>query len=277
MKPAALLKIFILFLMIIPVGVWGQDYSVTVDSGFVFIDGEYIEPPYHVQIKSDEIFINDKIVFENGFDEIDITKYDEYPEINLEIFSNNYDLENYIYKENIQYERWLRLFFLKKYSYFEAIDHIINFYKRLEFVDDVRYDEEAGILFIEYKNGVKRKYSIGFDKNFLITQLKYTRKLIAENNQKYIIQELNSGRVKSYSKRGELTTSVKSLLEIVSKLENKNIPKEYKKTKLLESFISPDQDIPTYFYNYESLLKRLKIEKVETEKLTIPRQLDNKK
>lgn len=54
-----LLQILSLIILLIPYALLGQEYSVIVNTGFVFIDGKYVDIPYKLYQKESSIFINE--------------------------------------------------------------------------------------------------------------------------------------------------------------------------------------------------------------------------
>ncbi|MDD3685269.1 MAG: PKD domain-containing protein, partial [Bacteroidales bacterium] len=131
-----------------------------INSGYVFIDGKYIEPPYRFKVKNGNLFVNNKqACTEKSYNTIELKKKDIYragypPCISEEsdwTERNNCKIGN----TNVTYNEMMKQYYLKNYKVEGAYDSLINYYRNYPNVISFEEFEElnGGVYKIICYNG----------------------------------------------------------------------------------------------------------------------------
>jgi len=203
-----------------------------INSGFVFIDGKYIEPPYKIMSKNGSLFINGILVSkktdwkrikkekkELKNSRSTLTKPPVPP--NLAINSSLNDINKLKYlQSDITYTGAAYNYFYKTCSFDDAIDSIANYYRSLPNIKEFyRTKENSSVWYMEAYNGENRKFLLGST----ISKNKYKR-----------INKLNNMSVDSLKK--QMTFAMNSNME--------DIKYELINNKII--FFFPEKDIKSY-------------------------------
>ncbi len=108
-----------------------------INSGFVFINGEYIEPPYLIKSSEDQLFINE-IVFYGDFQGVNL--HNKQVDISPEITKNSPSSiisNSLVPNASISYAKSACNYYIYKYDSKSANDSIIEYYKRLPNVKSI--------------------------------------------------------------------------------------------------------------------------------------------
>lgn len=133
-----------------------------INSGFVFIDGKYIEPPYHVKRKGYAVYINGIQVTKEFKQEKNPFNYNHYLGI-PPCLNKNSSLNDLIKckepYEKIPYLTAMSQYYYKNYKYSIAIDSIVNYLKK--FPNIKRIEKNGEFYTIESYIGETQTISIG--------------------------------------------------------------------------------------------------------------------
>jgi len=134
-----------------------------IDSGFVFIDGRYVEAPYTVSRRGRQIFINDVLIYQ----------WPEWPLMDRHVREDpgpppkEYEKLT-SFAEIIEDKEWLNSHLYQKrrylYEHFpekEANEKMMEYYRQCPFVASARYVPEWGHVEIITKSGKKENINLG--------------------------------------------------------------------------------------------------------------------
>lgn len=111
-----------------------------INSGAVFIDGKYVEPPYRVSISDgNQVFINGISICttQNSENHEQISQKPVIPNC-LSKFSSIEDITDcYLPGQNLTYVKAASLYFIQNYDYEIANDSIIEYYKHLPNIESI--------------------------------------------------------------------------------------------------------------------------------------------
>jgi len=174
-----------------------------INTGYVFIDGKYVEPPYNVTRIGLKVLLNGKVIFfsskpKNPF------KLNSKPKMPLESLNKGSKLDEISKimndEYNMSYIRLIRLYYLQKYSFEDACDSIKSFYAKLPNVKAVVPHENNNSIFEIYAyNGEMMIFSLeGYGKSYNKTYgvgskdiyNKKNLKMLAETFVSYISEKL---------------------------------------------------------------------------------------
>ena len=181
-----------------------------INSGFVFIDGKYIEPPYRIMSKNGSLFINGILVsMKTDWKKINKEKKEfkknkntlTKPPIppNLTTNSSLNDINKLKYSQSdITYTGAVYDYFYKTCSFDDAIDSIANYYRSLPNIKEFyRTEDNSSVWYMESYNGENRKFLLGST----ISKNKYQR-----------IKKRNNTSIDSLKK--QMTFAMNSSMEV---------------------------------------------------------------
>lgn len=135
-----------------------------INSGFVFIDGEYIETPYTIKRQGLTVTINGKQILKMQKPKSPY-KLKKCPQMPLNLLNKNDGLDKIFKIKHPDYDKGfiyiIEKYFLEKYNYEVACDSIKNIYKSLPNVKSVvNYHNNNDHFQIVSYNGESRIYSL---------------------------------------------------------------------------------------------------------------------
>jgi hypothetical protein len=135
-----------------------------INSGFVFIDGKYIEPPYTIKRQGMTVTVNGTQILKMQKPE-SLYSFKKRPQMPIETLNKNSSLDEINKIMHPDYARsYIQIFqyyFFEKYNYNTACDSIRNLYRSLPNVKSVEnYKDRNDIFEITAFNGDARKYSL---------------------------------------------------------------------------------------------------------------------
>lgn len=138
--------------------------SKPIQSGFVFIDGEYIELPYTIKRQGLTVTINGTQILKMQKPE-SLYSFKKRPQMPIETLNKNSSLDEINKIMHPDYARsYIQIFqyyFFEKYNYNTACDSIRNLYRSLPNIKSIEnYKDRNDIFEITAFNGDARKYSL---------------------------------------------------------------------------------------------------------------------
>ncbi|MBN2778551.1 MAG: hypothetical protein JXR36_12960 [Bacteroidales bacterium] len=143
-----------------------------INTGYVFIDGKYVEPPYKVRIKDGNLYINkiqactQKVYFDN-LKPKNVFRVGYPPCISKD---SDWEARNNckINGTDISYDQMMKKYYLQEFSAEIAYDSIINYYRHYPNVESFEEFEELneGVYKIICHNGNEVLYQFSRD-NFM--------------------------------------------------------------------------------------------------------------
>ncbi|MHC4873239.1 MAG: hypothetical protein ACYTFY_15455 [Planctomycetota bacterium] len=160
------------------------------DSGFIFIEGKYIESPYKFEIKKGDFFVNGiflKKLCTWPFPEANYIR----PEIPAGVIkkSKSFDDLKIAGTDDYWHGRMLRWIAITSKNYEISKRRCKVFYKSLPFVDDVKY--KKGTIEIRLKDGTAKVYGdismsgrVAKDAGYYLREMEYEKNNIVKNLSK---------------------------------------------------------------------------------------------
>ncbi|MDY0143758.1 MAG: hypothetical protein RBR97_17875, partial [Bacteroidales bacterium] len=143
-----------------------------INTGYVFIDGKYVESPYRLRIKDGNLFINKtqactQKIYSDNLKQKDVFRVGYPPCVSRD--SDWEERKNCkINGTDISYDYMMKKYFLKQYNIEIAYDSIINYYRHYPNVESFEEFEElnGGVYKIICHNGNELLYQFSRD-NFI--------------------------------------------------------------------------------------------------------------
>jgi hypothetical protein len=190
--------------ILIAIATFGQNEKL-INSGGVFIDGNYIESPYEITVNDEnQVFINNISICTNHSleNKIQIKKRPNVPDC-LSKFSSLEELNNcYLPEQKLTYVKAASLYFIENYDYEAANDSIVEYYRHLPNVES-----------IVHKNGPF--YTVKFYNGRVCTMY-----FSAERLRQLYPKNIKTGHIKNIDKASLIENFV---FQIKSFLENNKI------------------------------------------------------
>ncbi|MFO7789834.1 MAG: PKD domain-containing protein [Bacteroidales bacterium] len=253
-----------------------------INSGFVFIDGKYIEPPYTIKRQGLTVKVNGKQILKMSKPKSPYN-FKKRPKMPIEAINKNSGLDEIYKPEHPVYDKRfiyiIESYFLEKYRYEIACDSIKNFYMALPNVKSIEnYKNCKDIFEITAFNGDTRKYSLSihgkrYNQNYGPESKKhYSRKKLksnAEGEIQAIKNKLEQNKMMFFFMDKEINNRVNSY-----SINEKNSHRVY---DILQSDYGKNQkadSLNNIFINKE-FLKRIIKEYQKTEKIKNRLENDN--
>jgi len=162
-------KILILLLFVwagSPKGYGQKDQSKPINTGYVFIDGKFIEPPYEFKNKNNKFYLNNILIGQTTEKVPNLRKlynqiYRPYVPKNIDTnggYQYFLSLRDTVF--NVGIPSLAKYYYYKHYSYDAAIDSIIEYYRKFPNIESLEKDPSEKLIFV-FKNGEKLTLLIG--------------------------------------------------------------------------------------------------------------------
>jgi hypothetical protein len=222
-----------------------------INSGFVFIDGKYIEPPYTITLNNNELILNEYYININKKNEFTYSLPDT---INTGMKFLTFKLPN----DNEYFFSKVLKFYYSNYPKYQA-DNLIKIYiSKLPFVKKTFYNDK-GIFTVEWVDMTLPMSWIGVSNSISKTDLRKINKLLIKTKS-YIENQLNknnyvfifSGNVLEFENKNDYQNFLEKGLPI---LKDTNIVsnQEIKKLQELNLLQNVNDTLPTkkiYYKKY---------------------------
>ncbi|MDY0161160.1 MAG: hypothetical protein RBR64_07455, partial [Bacteroidales bacterium] len=143
-----------IYLLLSAFTTFGQN-GKPINSGAVFIDGKYVEPPYIITLSDgNQVFINgiSICITQNSENHEQICQKSEIPDC-LNKFSSLEEINDcYFPEHNISYVKAASLYFIENYDYEIANDSIIEYYKHLPNIESIT-QKNGPFYIVKFYNG----------------------------------------------------------------------------------------------------------------------------